>query len=132
MKSESAYERIYLLVCQIPPGKVASYGQIAKLVGHCTPRMVGYAMAGLPFGSDVPWQRVINAQGKISPRGNAASTVRQRLMLEEEGVQFSVDERVDFKQYGWEGPEDAWMIENGFVFTYGLFDINTPDEDEEQ
>ena len=63
------YVRIYDLVRQIPPGKVATYGQIAGVVGGCTARMVGYAMAAVPEGLDVPWQRVINAKGKISPHG---------------------------------------------------------------
>ena len=61
------YERIYAVVRLIPPGKAAAYGQIAAIVGDCTARMVGYAMASVPTGSDVPWQRVINAQGKVSP-----------------------------------------------------------------
>ena len=121
MSTQPAYERIYLLVKQVPAGKVATYGQIAELASNCTARMVGYAMAGLPPGSDVPWHRVINSQGKISPRGNEGSTVRQYLLLEEEGVCFDENKRVDFKKFGWQGPDDAWMIENGFVFTLSLF-----------
>lgn len=66
------YERIYEVVRLIPPGRVATYGQVASIVGNCTARMVGYAMAALPPGSDVPWQRVINAQGKISLRADSA------------------------------------------------------------
>ncbi|RLB62541.1 MAG: methyltransferase, partial [Deltaproteobacteria bacterium] len=63
----SLFSAIYALVFKIPPGHVTTYGQIARAVG-CTARTVGFAMAALPSGSDVPWQRVINAQGKISPR----------------------------------------------------------------
>jgi len=90
-------------VRQIPPGKVATYGQIGVIVG-CSARMVGYAMAALRNGSfpDVPWQRVINRMGKISildPIGK----YQQRLILEEEGVVFQPDDRVDFKQFGWVG-----------------------------
>ncbi len=121
MSNQSTYERVYLLVQQIPVGKVATYGQIAELASNCTARMVGYAMAGVPAQSDVPWHRVINAQGKISPRGNEGSTIRQHLLLAEEGVQFDGNKRVDFKQFGWQGPDDGWMIENGFVFTLSLF-----------
>ncbi|MEZ4729718.1 MAG: MGMT family protein [Caldilineaceae bacterium] len=66
--NQPLYQRIYTMVQQIPPGQVVTYGQVAALVGNCTARMVGYAMAALDGSADVPWQRVINAQGKISPR----------------------------------------------------------------
>ena len=95
------YERIYAVVRRIPPGKVATYGQIAAIVGGCTARMVGYAMAALPFGVDVPWQRVINVQGKISLRGAGDGGLRQRQLLEAEGVIFDAAGRVDFSQVGW-------------------------------
>lgn len=96
------YERIYALVRQIPRGKVASYGQIARIVGGCSAQMIGFAMAGLKPGTDVPWQRVINAQGKVSPRIGFGGLL-QREMLEEEGVQFDAEDRVDFEKYGWLG-----------------------------
>ncbi len=70
LKDEPVYSRIYAMVHQIPAGKVATYGQIAAMVGRCTARMVGYAMAALTFDTDVPWQRVINRQGKVSLRSN--------------------------------------------------------------
>jgi len=85
---QSIYAHILAVVRLIPPGRAASYGQIAWIVNAATPRMVGYAMAGLPAGSDVPWQRVINSQGGISPRGDPLSSGRQRALLEEEGVVF--------------------------------------------
>jgi methylated-DNA-protein-cysteine methyltransferase-like protein len=95
-------------VRKIPHGKVASYGQIALMLPPPPsvdfdsykafgPRWVGGAMAACP--DDVPWQRVINSQGKISERPGAE---RQRQLLEEEGVQF-VKDKVDFKKYGWQG-----------------------------
>jgi methylated-DNA-protein-cysteine methyltransferase-like protein len=96
------YTRIYAAVRQIPPGKVASYGQIAELVGDCSARVVGYAMAATPQGSEVPWQRVINSMGKISPRGDFGSLI-QRQMLEEEGVRFDSAGQIDFEVYGWLG-----------------------------
>jgi methylated-DNA-protein-cysteine methyltransferase-like protein len=97
---------------QIPPGKVATYGQIAKLIAPpqgmslrdyqaWSPRWVGGAMAACPDG--VPWQRVINAQGKISLRKGSGANV-QKDLLEEEGVRFDDRERVDLKIYGWESP----------------------------
>ena len=112
--SERTYERVYAVVRQIPPGKVATYGQIAGIVDGCTARMVGYAMSALNAESDVPWQRVINAQGKISPRGGGDGLLRQRLLLEDEGVHFSQAGRVDFKQVRWDGPDLEWLLDNGF------------------
>ncbi|MCB0156794.1 MAG: MGMT family protein [Caldilineaceae bacterium] len=108
------YARVYAVVRQIPPGKVATYGQIAGIVGNCTARMVGYAMSALPSGSDVPWQRVVNAQGKISPRGADLSTLYQRELLEEEGIAFSKAGAVNLRQVRWEGPDFDWLVEHGF------------------
>lgn len=95
------YEEIYAMVRQIPSGKVATYGQIAALVGGCTARMVGYAMAATPEGSDVPWQRVINYKGKISPHGFGYGSALQRVLLEEEGVIFDEQGRIDLGRFGW-------------------------------
>lgn len=100
---------VWEVVKQIPPGKVATYGQIAMLVripGGVAPenyrafgaRWVGQAMVGCPAG--VPWQRVINAQGKISLSGSSAATQRQ--LLEEEGVVFDARGRVDLEKYQWQ------------------------------
>lgn len=96
----SLYQRIYHIVRQIPAGKVASYGQIARIAG-CTAREVGYAMAAVK-SEDIPWQRVINAQGKISLRGSEGSNMQRRL-LEEEGVRFNEKGQVDFEEFGWLG-----------------------------
>ena len=109
------YERIYAVVQQIPRGKVATYGQIAGIVGDCTARMVGYAMAATPAGSNVPWQRVINAQGKVSPRAQTWETEEQRQRLREEGVEFDAQDKVDFAVVRWPGPDLEWLLENGFT-----------------
>ena len=95
------YDRIYEVIRQIPPGKVATYGQIAKIVGECTPRMVGYALAALKPGSDIPWQRVINSQGKISLRNDGSESIEQRLLLVSEGVYFNDKGIVDLEKFGW-------------------------------
>ncbi len=63
--------------------------------------MIGFAMAALPEGSDVPWQRVINKQGKISPHGYGMGSVIQRQLLEEEGVIFDLEGRIDWDRFGW-------------------------------
>jgi methylated-DNA-protein-cysteine methyltransferase-like protein len=104
------YDQIYDLVRQVPPGKVATYGQIAELVGGCTARMVGYAMAALKRGTapDVPWQRVINAKGKISVHGDGIGNAMQRVILEQEGIEFDANGRLDFERFGWLGPNEPY------------------------
>ncbi len=95
------YELIWRTVKKIPPGRVATYGQIAELAGldgHA--RQVGYALHNLPEQSDVPWHRVINARGEISPRSAGDSHELQRMLLEAEGLEFRGD-RVDLKRYRW-------------------------------
>jgi len=94
------YERIWQLVKKIPHGKVATYGQIARLAGiegHA--RFVGYALHGLPQKSGIPWHRVINSQGRISLSGVTAK--RQRHLLEIEKVVFSPAGKIDLKQFQW-------------------------------
>ena len=100
MPESPLYARIYDLVSRIPPGRVTTYGRIARQVG-CTARAVGFAMAALPDGHDLPWQRVINSQGGISPRRNGDGELLQRLLLEGEGVQFDGRDRIDLHRYGW-------------------------------
>ena len=98
-------------VRKIPHGQVATYGQIAGLIQPpggvkeqtykaFGARWVGGAMAACP--PDVPWQRVINAQGKISQR-RGDGHIRQRQLLEAEGLVFDERERINLKQYGWSG-----------------------------
>jgi methylated-DNA-protein-cysteine methyltransferase-like protein len=101
MSGARLYERIYATVCRVPAGRVATYGQIAKLTGRCGARQVGYALAALPEGSAVPWQRIINTKGRISPRRGGGHDELQRVLLEEEGIQFSLDGRVDLSRFGW-------------------------------
>ncbi len=94
-------EKIYAVVRQVPAGRVTTYGAIAKIVGGCTAREVGYAMAATPDGSHVPWQRVINSQGKISPHGFGYGSAIQRQLLEEEGIVFDLSGKIDLQKYGW-------------------------------
>jgi methylated-DNA-protein-cysteine methyltransferase-like protein len=114
LRNAAPYERIYALVGQIPEGRLASYGQIAALEGHSTPRMVGYALAALDSRRDVPWQRVINSQGTVSERRQGGGTSRQRRALEAEGVVFDSGGRVDFHIYGWAGPDWEWLDAHGY------------------
>ena len=101
LNSTLRYEQIYHVVRQIPSGKIATYGQIAKIVDRCTARMVGYAMAALPPDTDVPWQRVINYRGEISIRSRGDGSLRQRHALEAEGVKFDKRGRVDLRKVRW-------------------------------
>lgn len=106
------YARIYAVVRLIPPGQVATYGQIAELTGGCTARMVGYAMAACP--DDAPWQRVVNAQGKVSPRADHWGTELQRQRLREEGIELDAEGRMDLASVRWPGPDRAWLVEHGY------------------
>lgn len=104
MTLNPTYLRIYAVVRCIPRGKVGTYGQVAAfagLPGHA--RQVGYALHALPEDHDVPWHRVINAEGRISKRSDPTSEDRQRAMLEAEGVVFDGQERVDLSRFGWSG-----------------------------
>jgi methylated-DNA-protein-cysteine methyltransferase-like protein len=87
MREEELYERVYAVVRLIPPGRVATYGQVAAVVGPpCDAREVGGAMAALRYqrvDPPVPWQRVINAQGKVS-------TLPESLRFESDAEQLSL------------------------------------------
>jgi methylated-DNA-protein-cysteine methyltransferase-like protein len=120
---QAFYAQVWNLVRQVPRGKVVTYGQIAQMLPApaemdlqtyqaLSPRWVGSAVAACP--PDVPWQRVINSQGKISARPGAQ---RQRLLLEQEGIVF-VKDKVDLKVYQWRGPgrqDEPWQPELGIV-----------------
>ena len=99
----SSYPRIYAAVRRIPRGRVATYGQIARLARLAgQARLVGYAMFALPRTTTVPWHRVINAQGRISLRGDGGgASIRQRILLEREGVTFDARDRVSLTHFGW-------------------------------
>jgi methylated-DNA-protein-cysteine methyltransferase-like protein len=104
---EGPYERIYAVVARIPPGRVATYGQVAALAGlPRQARRVGFALRSAPEGSPLPWQRVVNARGEISRRGGLGwEEGYQRHLLEEEGVAFDARGRIDLERFGWD-PEE--------------------------
>jgi len=123
------YKRtVWEIVRQIPAGRVTTYGYIASLIPpppgvdggdyrSWGARWVGGAMAACP--ADLPWQRVINAQGKISLRPGGGGA-RQQELLEEEGVLFDDRQRVDLSQYRWDGPGEAWLREHGLVVSQDI------------
>ena len=99
---KSTYQRIYAVVRRIPRGRVATYGQIAALAGiprHA--RQVGYALSHCPDDVALPWQRVVNGQGSVSPRSRPGSDDFQQVLLEAEGVEFGLGGRVSLKKYQW-------------------------------
>ena len=92
---------IYRVVARIPRGRVATYGQVATLAGYPgRARQVGYALAGMPEELDLPWHRVINAQGRISPRVHNGFHEWQYDLLEGEGVVFR-NNKVDLACFRW-------------------------------
>jgi len=98
-----SYARIYAVVRRIPSGRVATYGQVAALAGLAgRARQVGYALHALPEGSPLPWHRVINARGEISPRAEPGWEGYQRHLLEEEDVDFDLAGHVDLERFGWQ------------------------------
>jgi len=101
-REASSYERIWRVVARIPRGRVATYGQVAELAGlPRAARQAGYAMHALPSGLRVPWQRVVNARGEVSPRSDPGGEQVQRVLLEREGVAFDPRGRIDLARYGW-------------------------------
>jgi methylated-DNA-protein-cysteine methyltransferase-like protein len=101
-RRSTLHARIHAVVRRVPRGRVATYGQIARLarIGP-HPRVVGYALHALSDGSDVPWHRVVNAQGRVSPRASPGADSLQRALLEREGVRFDARGRIDLARQGW-------------------------------
>lgn len=100
----SFFKNVYALVKKVPKGKVTSYGRIAALLGKPrAARAVGYALNTLSKDQEqkVPWQRVINSQGKISFRGDTGRSILQKKILEDEGIKFNSAETIDLKIFGW-------------------------------
>lgn len=99
--SESWNEQVWRLVETIPKGKVASYGQLASMLGRPRKaRHVGYALHQTPENLILPWHRVINAQGKISFEYNSQEFLMQKAMLQAEDIEFTND-KIDLDRYGW-------------------------------
>jgi len=100
--ASGSYDRIYAVVRRIPRGRVATYGQVAELAGlpgHA--RQVGYALHALREEHDLPWHRVINAQGRVSERSAPGWDDVQRQLLEREGIRFDVSGRMQLADHRW-------------------------------
>ena len=99
----STYDRIYEVVRQIPKGKVTTYGTVAHLAElYGKARLVGYALYQVDKDSDIPWHRVINAKGEISysPLRRGMDYL-QRNLLENEGIEFSAEGKINLNKYKW-------------------------------
>ena len=97
------YLRMYEVIRRVPEGRVATYGQvavIAGLPGHA--RQVGYALHASRAEDELPWQRIVNAKGEVSPRSEPGYEGLQRAMLEAEGVVFNSAGRIDLKRFRWD------------------------------
>lgn len=91
------------MVRKVPSGRVATYGQIAKLIGlPKNARQVGTVLRSLPEGSRVPWHRILNSQGKISERDTRVFEGLQRHLLEEEGIEFDERGKLDLSKFQWQ------------------------------
>lgn len=100
----SQYDRIYNVVKQIPPGKVATYGQIADLAGlYGKARLVGYALFRVKIDDDIPWHRVVNAKGEISYSfQRRGGDYLQKVLLEEEGIEFKSNGKINLSRDRWQ------------------------------
>ncbi|MCY3781976.1 MAG: MGMT family protein [Chloroflexi bacterium] len=120
--AKSFFEKVWDIVLQIPAGRVSSYGQIASMIPpdesmepsrmrSLAPRWVGTALRKTPRGKSIPWHRVINSQGTISfPAGSPHAEEQQR-RLEQEGVVFESQGKVNFRLYAWDGPDDDYLLQ---------------------
>ena len=114
LSTRNFYEQVYAVVCRIPRGQVTSYGRVAGMLGAPNAaRAVGYALRALKDKqddieyADVPWQRVINSQGRISIVNREFGAAKQAVLLRSEGVVVSEDMRIDLDVYLWPGLH--WM-----------------------
>lgn len=97
------YKEVYEIVMRVPAARVVTYADVARLIGRPNAaRQVGYALAALEEGSEVPWHRVVNAQGKISPRRKGSHEL-QRILLEDEGIELDAEGVIDLDRFGWTG-----------------------------
>lgn len=99
---ETIYDRIYEVVADIPKGRVATYGQIAWMAGNPrAPRVVGYAMRKVSCELNLPCHRVVNRLGEMAPDHVFGGAEVQRALLEEEGVIFLENGRIDMEKSQW-------------------------------
>lgn len=117
---------VWNIVRQVPSGKVTSYGQIASMIPahpesdfeehkRLSAYWVGQTMNRAREADQVPWQRVVNGQGKIAMPEGSAGALEQKKRLRDEAIIFSHKDKIDFQEFGWEGPNQAWLDQNGLL-----------------
>ncbi len=108
--SNKNYEHIWQTVLAIPPGKVASYGQVADLAGlPGRARLVGRCMGYAPEDMQVPWYRVLRANGQLAFRAGSKASLKQTGLLQEEGVAV-IKNRVNMEVYQWQPSLDEMLF----------------------
>lgn len=112
--TNGTYARIYQCIAKIPHGKVATYGQVAKLISASGPRQIGYALSSIPPGVDIPWHRVINAKGEISPRSGSEQLGdhEQYSRLVAEGIVVNKNSKINLSQHQWQPTFDDLLLED--------------------
>ena len=95
-------ESLWQLVAAIPPGQVATYGQLARLAGYPGhARYVGTTLKHLPKGTTLPWFRVLRSSGELAFPTGSAAWKNQKVLLQAEGVSF-MSGKVSLKLYQWQ------------------------------
>lgn len=99
---EGFFNRVYETVEQVPAGMVVTYGQVARLIGEPhRARFVGFALHANPRPGEIPCHRVVFADGRLAPGFAFGGEAAQRALLENEGVRFLADGRVDLAASRW-------------------------------
>jgi methylated-DNA-protein-cysteine methyltransferase-like protein len=104
-------QQVYAAVARIPPGQLATYGQIAELLGaYGAARQVGWALRRLPLPSAIPWHRVVNARGQISftPSREGSDWIQRELLLAE-GIPVDAAGRLPLARHRWLPPLEPWQ-----------------------
>jgi methylated-DNA-protein-cysteine methyltransferase-like protein len=116
MSGSDSYKRIWKQTALIPPGQVASYGQIARLAGlpPRAARMVGRALGAAPRELELPWHRVVNAQGRIALPQGSDGFKRQAALLEAEGIEVR-NGQLNISAHGWDPSLDELLWGPGML-----------------
>jgi methylated-DNA-protein-cysteine methyltransferase related protein len=106
------FQQVWRIVSLIPQGRVATYRQIAAILGNPrAARTVGWAMHSCPEELDLPWHRVINSKGKISLDAEYAGGALQEQLLVAEGIHINRHGVIDLQKYGWRPSPDEVNIQ---------------------
>ena len=103
-RSTGFRDAVLKVVARIPKGRLASYGQVAMMAGYPrAARQVGWVLHGLPSGSNMPWQRVVNTNGYVPSKGREFDAMQQIALLRGEGIEVGDDGAMDLESYRWDG-----------------------------